>query len=51
VAATEAAYWSKALVLGLLLASFAWRYGFLLRAGLGAFLALYFTSIKARSEG
>jgi hypothetical protein len=47
VFATEASYWSKALVIALLLVSFAWRYGFFLRAALGVFLALYFTYQKA----
>ena len=47
---TDAAHWSKALVAALLLASFAWRYGFYLRAGLGVFLALYFRYLKARWE-
>jgi len=45
---TDASYWSKALVTALLLGSFAWRYGFYLRAGLGVLLALYFTYLKAR---
>src|SRR6266850_8324744 len=31
VFATEASYWSKGLVVGLLLLSFAWRYGLFLR--------------------
>jgi hypothetical protein len=47
---TDASYWSKALVTALLLVSFTWRYGFYLRAGLGVFLALYFTYLKARWE-
>jgi hypothetical protein len=51
VAVTDASYWSKALVLVLLLASFAWRYGFFLRAALGVFLGLYLTYVTARSEG
>jgi hypothetical protein len=45
---TDASYWSKALVTALLLGSFAWRYGFYLRAGLGVLLALYFTYLRAR---
>jgi hypothetical protein len=45
---TEASYWSKALVLAILLVSFAWRYGVFLRVALGVFLALYFTYQKAR---
>jgi hypothetical protein len=48
VVATEASFWSKGLVIGLLLVSFEWRYGFLLRVGLGIFLAFYFTYLKAR---
>ena len=47
---TDASYWSKALAAALLLVSFAWRYGFYLRAGLGVVLALYFTYLKARWE-
>jgi hypothetical protein len=47
---TEASYWSKALVGALLLVSFAWRYGLFLRVGLGVFLSLYFTYLKARWE-
>jgi hypothetical protein len=47
---TDASYWSKALVTALMLVSFAWRYGFYLRVGLGVFLALYFTYLKARWE-
>jgi len=50
VFATEASYWSKGLVVGLLLLSFAWRYGLFLRAGLGLFLCLYFTYLKSRSD-
>ena len=45
---TDASYWSKALVLVLLLVSFGWRYGFFLRVALGVFLCLYFTYLKAR---
>jgi hypothetical protein len=51
VFATQASSWSKVLVTALLLVSFAWRYGFFLRAGLGVFLALYFTYLKARWQG
>jgi len=50
VFATEASYWSKALVTALLLVSLAWRYGLFLRVALGVFLALYFTYLKARWE-
>jgi hypothetical protein len=51
VFAAEVSFWSKALVAGLLLLSFAWRYGLFLRVALGVFLALYFACLKARSEG
>jgi len=47
---TEASIWSKALVAGLLLVSFAWRYGIYLRVALAVFLSLYFTCLKSRSE-
>jgi len=46
---TEASFWSKALVAGLLLASFAWRYGLFLQVALSIFLSLYFTYLKSRS--
>jgi hypothetical protein len=49
VVATEAPIWAKALVAGLLLASFVWSYGFFLRAALGVALSLYFTYLKSRS--
>jgi hypothetical protein len=49
VFATDAAYWSKALVVALLLVSFAWRYGLFLRVALGVFLSLYFMYLKSRS--
>ena len=48
VCVTESSFWSKGLVTVLLLASFAWRYGFFIQVGLGVFLALYFTYLKAR---
>jgi len=48
VCVTEASFWSKGLVTGVLLASFLWRYGFFLQEGLGVFLAYYFTYYKAR---
>ena len=51
VLVAEVSFWSKALVAGLLLLSFAWRYGLFLRVALGIFFALYFTYLKARSEG
>ena len=47
---TDASYWSKALVVALLLVSFAWRYGLFLQVALGIFLSLYFTYLKSRSE-
>jgi hypothetical protein len=50
IAVTEASFWSKALVLMLLLLSFGWSYGFYLRMALGVYLSLYFTYLKARSE-
>jgi hypothetical protein len=46
---TEASYWSKALVVGLLLVSLVWRYGMFLQVALGIFLSLYFTYLKSRS--
>jgi hypothetical protein len=50
VLGTEAALWAKALVLVLLLGSFAWRYGFLMRVALAIYLSFYFTYCKARSD-
>ena len=50
VFASEASWWSKALVAAVLLASFAWSYGTYLRVGLSIFLSLYFTYLKARCE-
>ena len=47
---TDAPPWSKALVAALLLASFAWRYGFYLRVALGVGLALTSRTLKARWE-
>ena len=47
---TDASLWSKALVTGLLLVSFLWRYGFFLRVALGVLLCLYFRYLKARSS-
>lgn len=49
VSVTEAAYWWKALVVGLLMFSFLWRYGTFLQVALGGSLSLYFTYLKARS--
>ena len=49
VFASEASFWSKALVAGLLLASFAWRYGLFLQVALSIILSLYFTYLKSRS--
>ena len=46
----ETSYGFRALVAGLLLASFTWRYGFYLRVALGVVLALYFTKQRARWE-
>ena len=50
VFAAEASYWLKALVIGLLLFSFLWRYGLFLQVALGVSLSLYFTYLKCRSE-
>jgi hypothetical protein len=50
VFATDAPYWLKALVVALLLFSFAWRYGLFLQLALGISLSLYFTYLKSRSE-
>jgi hypothetical protein len=47
---SEASFWSKSLVSGLLLLSFVWRYGMYLQVALGIFLSLYFTYLKSRSE-
>jgi hypothetical protein len=49
VIASEESFWSKALVVGLLLVSFVWHYGFFLRLALGIVLSLYFTYLKSRS--
>lgn len=48
--AAEASYWLKALVAGLLLCSFLWRYGLFLQVALGVSLSLYLTYLKCRSE-
>jgi membrane protein implicated in regulation of membrane protease activity len=48
VCLTEAPFWSKGLMMALLLVSFAWSYGFYLQVGLGVFLAFYFTYLKSR---
>jgi membrane protein implicated in regulation of membrane protease activity len=47
---TDAPVWAKALVAGLLLFSFAWRYGLFLRVALAVCLSLYFTYLKSRSD-
>lgn len=49
VSATKASCWWKAVVVGLLVTSFFWRYGLFLQAGLGVGLSLYFTYLKARA--
>ena len=46
---TEASFWSKALVAGLLVVSLVWRYGSFLQVGLSVFLLLYFAYLKARA--
>jgi hypothetical protein len=50
VFATDAFFWSKSLMAGLLLLSFMWRYGLFLRVAIGVFLSLYFTYLKSRWE-
>ena len=50
VFATEASFWSKSLMAGLLLLSFMWRYGLFLRVAIGVFLSLYFMCLKSRWE-
>ena len=45
----EASHWMKALVVGLLLLSFLWRYGLYLQVAISISLSLYFTYLKARS--
>ena len=50
VCVTDAPIWSKALVAGLMLFSFAWRYGMYLRVAVAVFLSLYFTYLKSRSD-
>ena len=49
VLVTEASFWSKGLVAGLLVVSLVWRYGVFLQVALGIFLSLYFTCLKSRS--
>ena len=44
----DVAAWLKALVVGLLVASLLWRYGFFLQIGLSISLSLYFAYLKAR---
>lgn len=48
VFAGEESMWWKALVIGLLVASFLWRYGMFLQIGLGIGLSFYFTYLKSR---
>jgi len=50
VVVTDTPIWSKVLVAGLLLFSFAWRYGLFLRVALSVFISLYFTYLKSRSD-
>jgi hypothetical protein len=45
----EASIWSKALVAGLLLVSFVWRYGMFLQVALSIFLSFYYIYLKSRS--
>ena len=47
---TDASFWLRALAAGLLLLSFAWRYGMYLQVVLGVVLSLYLTYLRARSE-
>ena len=47
---TDTPVWSKVLVAGLLLFSFALRYGLFLRVALSIFLSLYLAYLKARSD-
>ena len=49
VLTTEASLWSKAVVVLLLAMSLVWRHGLFLQVGLGVFLSLYFTYLKARA--
>ena len=51
VLVTEAAVWWKVLVVGLLLLSFRWYYGFFLQVLITISLSLYFTYLKARYSG
>lgn len=46
--ASEASWWTKALVGAVLATSFLWRYGLFLQAALGITLCLYFTYIRSR---
>ena len=46
---TEASFWAKGLVAGLLVVSLVWRYGVFLQLGLSVFLSLYFTYLKSRT--
>ena len=47
--ASEASFWSKALVVGLLAVSLVWRYGMFLQVALSIILSLYFTYLRARA--
>ena len=46
---TEASFWSKGLVAGLLVVSLLWRYGMFLQVALSIFLSLYLTYVRSRS--
>jgi hypothetical protein len=46
---TQTPFWSKATMLGLLLISFEWRFGFVVQLALGMFVVLYQTYLKARA--
>lgn len=46
---SEASFWSKALVAGLLAVSLVWRYGMFLQVALSIILSLYFTYLRARA--
>lgn len=46
---THAAYWWKALAVGLLVFSFFWSYGMFLQVAIGVSLSLYFTYLRARA--
>jgi hypothetical protein len=50
VFAADVALWLKATVVGLLVLSFFWRYGFFVQVAIGMALSLYLTYLKARSS-